>query len=250
MLKYKIIKSSDDYEYILFLHCICGDSSIFDKQVKELEKRFNILLIDLPYHGENINYEKELDFKNISEEIIKVLDENQIDKVNIIGLSLGAVVTNYICYYYKERVSKVIFLSAADGLKNNFLNKTFNLFCKLLVVLPYKLYIKAFIYCIIPQNYNRQYREQLYFNACKIGKANMNKCIKLLLLNFNNFNKYICEFLNSCDLEKIFVVGNKDYIFKNSVLKKIKENKYNKIILVNKSHMLELNSNFDIKELI
>ena len=242
MLKYEIIKSKDKKidKYVLMLHCICGTKDVFKSQIESLRKKYNILLLDLPYHGENVMYEGIANLDSITDDIIMILNKNGIEKVTLVGLSLGCSICNSLCFKYPERLEKVLFLSAANGVVNKGLTKVFVKLYKVLKYVPFNMYLKFFVFSIIPNKQDKKYRIEFYRNAKIMGKENVNKAIYLLIQNHENFEKYMCKYLNELNIPKIFICGNKDYIFKNSVLKNISTNDKNKVIILDKSHMLDI----------
>ncbi len=250
MLNYKIFLNNSSKKYILLLHCICGDMNIFKIQINELKKRYNVILIDLPYHGNSTKYTKELNFFNISNDIISILNKNNIYKVTIIGLSLGSCIANYLCYYYKDRIEKVIFASVANGLANSFLIILFNIFTKINILLPSFVYLKLFIYCIIPQQENKHFRETFYKNAKKMGDKNLRNWLKLLSIHFYNYKKYMAKYCNDLNIEKLFLMGEKDYIFKKCVKNKVNVNTYNSVTSIpSYSHMLNIDKSLNFSKL-
>lgn len=241
MLNYKIYLNKSSNKYILLLHCICGDMTVFDKQVEYLKNEFNVLLIDLPYHGKSKEYNKELNFYNISKDIIHVLDENNISKITIIGLSLGGSISNYLLYYFNERVEKIIFASVANGLYNTAFNKLFKAFTKINFILPTKIYLKILIFFIIPRQYDKYFRKFFFINGSNIGKKNLRAWLSLLSNHFENYQKFLMWFCNSSKIPKTYIIGQKDYVFKNTILKKVINNEYNNVVILNqKSHMLNI----------
>ena len=66
----------------------------------EFKNKFNICLIDLPGHGNAILTEEEKNSNNVflkvARDIIEVLREKGIDKVNVISFSMGTVINYFI----------------------------------------------------------------------------------------------------------------------------------------------------------
>ena len=72
MLNYIKYENDSNKKYILLLHCICANMHIFDKQLSYFKKEYNVILVDLPFHGGSKYYNDKLNFKKISEEIINI----------------------------------------------------------------------------------------------------------------------------------------------------------------------------------
>lgn len=244
MLNYKLYFNSSSNNYILLLHCICGNMDVFKNQLDNFKKLYNVILVDLPYHGNSKQYNKDLTFYNISNDIISILDKHNIKKVIIIGLSLGSCVANYLLYYFSDRVEKLILSSTANGLSNIFLEKLFSIFTKINILIPTNIYLKILIYFIIPQKNNVYFRKNFYYNGKNMEKNNLRKYLKLLNEHFKNYRTFLKDYINNSKIPKIYLMGENDYIFKKCIKKNIAYNKYNEVIFFpNMSHMLDIDKN-------
>lgn len=244
MLNYIKYEKDSNRKYILLIHCFCANMHIFDKQLEYFKKEYNVILIDLPFHGGSKYYEKKLNYEIITNEIIGILDENNISKVTVIGLSLGSTIANYLCYYHSNRVEKAIFASSINGLKNSFLNFCFRLFNIFSLLLPLKLYVKILMHYITSKSENQNYRNAFYNRALSFGKSNMNKWLRALSKHFRNYKKYLSQFCNNSKIPKLYIIGEQDSTFLPAIKKNVIINKYNKIKIVkNKSHMLDILEN-------
>ncbi len=235
MLSYKIYKHNSSSKYLLFLHCICGNSNIFTSNINYLKKYFNIITIDLPHHGNSMNYSDTLDIKNIVNNIILILDNNDIDKIYLCGLSLGGCISEYISFFYPNRVEKMILIGVANGLSNTILEYGFKLFTKISYLIPRSLYLRIFNYLVIPQKNNNNIRKQFYNNAKRMNKVALINWLKYLSTHFFNYNTYLCEYLNNLNIPKLYIIGKKDYIFYKKVKRSTITNQYSSLIILEKS---------------
>ncbi|WP_338410838.1 alpha/beta fold hydrolase, partial [uncultured Flavobacterium sp.] len=78
MLSYTIYKNETSLNWITFVHGAGGSSSIWFKQIRDFQKHYNVLLLDLRGHGESKNKIKitssKYTFKAITEDILEVID--------------------------------------------------------------------------------------------------------------------------------------------------------------------------------
>lgn len=165
---YKVINNSKD-KWILLIHCICSNMHIFDSYIKELSLTYNILLLDLPGHGKSSEIKK-FSLKEVVEEIIKILDNENINKVDIWGISLGAIIANELEITCPERVSTMVLEGAAFGLKNKVYLKLFNIFNKLNFLIPSRLYINIFINLVIRGKNRKQVTKIINEHKKEINK--------------------------------------------------------------------------------
>ena len=51
MINYTIYENSNSKQWVTFVHGAGGSSSIWFKQIRDFQKHFNVLLLDLRGHG-------------------------------------------------------------------------------------------------------------------------------------------------------------------------------------------------------
>ena len=83
---------SDSWKFntdtLFFLHGLTADHRMFENQTSEFESKYNILVWDAPAHGKSRSFD-EFDFKDVSEYMKSILEENDVRNVVLIGQSLG-----------------------------------------------------------------------------------------------------------------------------------------------------------------
>ena len=121
---YEIIDNRKD-EYILFLHCICGNNNIFLNQFEDLKKKYNFLLFDLPAHGKSLEYDEKFTFYSIADEILQIMLQHNINKVDIISISFGTMIADTLIQIAPDKIGKVIFTGAVHGFPLKFMDVCF-----------------------------------------------------------------------------------------------------------------------------
>ncbi len=53
LISYTIYKNENANQWVTFVHGAGGSSSIWFKQIREFQKHFNVLLLDLRGHGDS-----------------------------------------------------------------------------------------------------------------------------------------------------------------------------------------------------
>lgn len=94
---------------LLLLHAGLQDHTMWQDQVKPLSGQYDIITIDLPYHGATTGKDTNLLIQDI---LRVVLDSLKVTKTSIAGLSLGAGAAEDFVIAYPERVNKAIFISS------------------------------------------------------------------------------------------------------------------------------------------
>jgi pimeloyl-ACP methyl ester carboxylesterase len=96
-------------DVLLLLHAGLQDKTMWKDQVADLSKDFDVITIDLPYHGQTTG----MDTVTLVADVIKgVLDSLGITKASVAGLSMGSVAAQDFIIAYPDRVNKGILLAA------------------------------------------------------------------------------------------------------------------------------------------
>ena len=98
-VEWQYYDSGGDKETILFLHGMGGAYDIWFQQLDALQSDFRVISVTYP----TVN-----SLDNLAGGILDILDREQIDKVNVIGSSLGGYLTQFLLARYPERLNKVI----------------------------------------------------------------------------------------------------------------------------------------------
>lgn len=96
---------------ILLLHSLWGDSSLFDRVVEQLSRKYRIIRIDFPGHGNSASPAKNFSFKEFSFVLNNVLEQLGIGgKITIIGHSLGGFAAMAFAKEYPEKVAALVLM--------------------------------------------------------------------------------------------------------------------------------------------
>ena len=88
MLYYKMFHHAASKEWVVFIHGAGGSSAVWFKQLKDFQKHFNLLLIDLRGHGKSTDlpkaiYNQEYTFEAVTKDIIEVLDHVKLPQLTL-----------------------------------------------------------------------------------------------------------------------------------------------------------------------
>lgn len=97
-----------DKETLLFLHAAFSSSKAFEDQYQHFKDSYNIILIDMPGHGETGPNKKRVNFKSIEDITYQILKQENVSSVHIIGVSLGSLVAQAFAYKYPDIISSVV----------------------------------------------------------------------------------------------------------------------------------------------
>jgi 2-succinyl-6-hydroxy-2,4-cyclohexadiene-1-carboxylate synthase len=106
---------------LLLLHGFTGDSSTWTPFCPVWGTHSKLIIPDIIGHGEtdspeDINYYQ---MESAAEDLILLLDQLGIEKIDLLGYSMGGRLALTLAILYPERVRKLILESASPGLKTN-----------------------------------------------------------------------------------------------------------------------------------
>lgn len=99
---------------ILLLHGFSGDKSIWLRFARLLPAGFRLLIPDLAGHGRNPS-DPTLDYgiQGHARRTIAMLDTQQIDRVHLVGSSMGGLIAATVAAEHPERIASITLLSPA-----------------------------------------------------------------------------------------------------------------------------------------
>jgi pimeloyl-ACP methyl ester carboxylesterase len=170
LISYTLYKNETSSEWVTFVHGAGGSSSIWFKQIRDFQKHFNVLLLDLRGHGNSSEpiktaFQQKYTFQSIANDVLEVIDHLKIECSHFVGISLGSIVIRQLAEMYPTRVKSMILGGAI--LKMNFrsqiLMRLGNMFK---YVLPYLVLYKFFAFVIMPKK-NHKNSRLLFINEAK-----------------------------------------------------------------------------------
>jgi pimeloyl-ACP methyl ester carboxylesterase len=250
ILNYIKYESSKHSEWVVFIHGIGGGSSIWIKQIREFKKHYNLLLVDLPGHGESSYGLKDLNgnsFYDIGNEVLRVLNYENINKAHFVGISLGTIVVRAINDINPEIVSSMVLGGAVEK---------FNLTAKLIISLgsslkhfiPYMWLYKLSALILMPRKRHSESRLAFVKEATKLGKEefidwfNLHSQIDSLLLDCNNKNS---------DTPKLYIMGSEDYMFLPYIKSVVNPSRNELLLVIDKcGHVCNIEKSKEFNEMV
>ncbi len=234
MLYYKTYELSAKQDWVVFIHGAGGSSSIWYKQLREFKKHFNILLIDLRGHGKSKDQKmlgKNYSFKEVSLDILEVINHLQIKSAHFIGISLGTILIRNIAEIDPSKVKSMVLGGAVIRLNTRV--KTLialgNLGKKLI---PYMWLYKFFAWCLMPKKRHVESRLLFVNQAKKLCQKEFIKWFKLttdvapLLVHFEE---------NKITTPTLYIMGKEDYMFLLPVEETVKKSPNAKLEIIEDS---------------
>jgi pimeloyl-ACP methyl ester carboxylesterase len=105
---YYFFKKKDSIP-LVFIHGVGLDHQMWDNQVDCLNE-FSILTYDLLGHGKTPYIEEKLNLKDFSDQLLGLLDHLKIEKINLVGFSLGSLIALDFSSHFQKKVEKLILI--------------------------------------------------------------------------------------------------------------------------------------------
>ncbi len=105
-------------EWVLFIHAAFVNHNMFKAQFEYFEDKYNILAIDIIGHGQSTDTQKGDMIDKMAKWVFDILKTENIDKIHIVGVSLGAVLAQDFANRYPYAVSSLACFGGYDI--NNF----------------------------------------------------------------------------------------------------------------------------------
>jgi pimeloyl-ACP methyl ester carboxylesterase len=217
LISYTLYKNETATNWVTFVHGAGGSSSIWFKQIREFQKEFNVLLLDLRGHGNSskikATFKTKYTFNAIADDVLEVLNHLKIDSSHFVGISLGTIVIRQLAETNADRVKSMILGGAI--LKMNFrsqiLMRVGNVFK---YVLPYLILYKLFAFIIMPKKNHKQSRLLFINEAKKLYQKEFIKWFKLTA-EINPLLKWFRQ--KEVLIPTLYIMGSEDYMFLPSV---------------------------------
>ncbi|MBS1493168.1 MAG: alpha/beta fold hydrolase [Bacteroidetes bacterium] len=91
---------------LLLLHGAIGAASQFDKLKEELKDKFEIYSMNFSGHGGEAMPEK-FSIELFADDVIKFLEKNNLDNMDVFGYSMGGYVALYIASKFKNKLNRI-----------------------------------------------------------------------------------------------------------------------------------------------
>ncbi|VAX36792.1 hypothetical protein MNBD_UNCLBAC01-1296 [hydrothermal vent metagenome] len=101
---------SGEGQCLLFIHGWSVDHRIWRQQIKNFQKEFKVMAVDLPGHGQTTW--KNVAFEDMAKDIKQIFKQEGFNEVIIVGSSLGGLMSLKLYAIAAERIAKMIFVGS------------------------------------------------------------------------------------------------------------------------------------------
>ena len=231
MLKYEVVNGDKD-EWVVFVHGIGGSTKTWKKQIESFSEKFNLLLLDLPGHGNNAdNVISKVDIDRLHRGIKETLDYLKIKAAHFIGLSLGTLIIAEFVTIYPEYVTDIVLGGAILEISGIYRE------CVMIANLmkncvPYKFLYNFFTWFMMPRENHKKSRTIFLREVVKLKKETMLAWIGYLQRALKT--KDTLEKIDKLNKDVLLISGNEDHCFLRGTEKFAKKVKHAKMIVLEK----------------
>ncbi|TCJ96091.1 esterase [Volucribacter psittacicida] len=111
-LNYQYHQLSPQHPTLVFLHGLFGDMNNLGIIAKGFSEQYNILRLDLRNHGQSFHSDQ-MNYSVMAQDIYQLLEKLNLEKVNLIGHSMGGKTAMQFTAQYPNRVEKLIVIDIA-----------------------------------------------------------------------------------------------------------------------------------------
>ena len=211
LLHYEIHQHIDNQEWILLVHGAGGSTRTWKRQVQQLGAKYNLIIMDLPGHGQNANRKinRIYSFESIAHEIWKIVDHLQISKIHLVGISLGTILCLQIRTLYPNRILSVIMPGAIVQL-NLKLRVLANLSLGIAKIIGYRNFYKLSAHIMMPRNNHKKSRDVFIKESKALTEEEFKRWTNL----YYNLNKKLNQlFKETTTIPHFLIMGSQDHLF-------------------------------------
>lgn len=129
---------------LILIHGLGGDGNGWSRVCPTLKQHYRLIIPDLRGHGRTGAYLHSFTIKTLADDIISLMNQANIESANILGSSMGGMVSQCLGIYYPERVNSLI-LANSECYISSRLKMIINNWIYLAENLGYRCYLENMI---------------------------------------------------------------------------------------------------------
>ena len=95
----------------IFIHGVGLDNTMWYPQ-KEYFHNKSVIFYDLLNHGQSIGGYRDLNFTIYSNQLFNIINELKLEKINIVGFSIGALIAQHFTEKYYDKINKLVLIGS------------------------------------------------------------------------------------------------------------------------------------------
>lgn len=226
---------------IIFIHGLSDNLNFWKPLTQKLKNQYQVISLDLRGHGESEKGDKKATIESYQEDLYELLKQLKIEKVAIVGLSLGGNVALEFAVKHPEMTSNLIIMSTFSEF-NHHLKHTFKSFKNALEI-NYEEFFNTIIKYCYTEEFIKEHKEVLV-EVCKNNAKVAN--IQGIMNGIDAGTKFfITNDLKKINVPTLVIAGEDDELTPVHTQKKlhkhIKDSKF--YVLKNTKHNVLIKNN-------
>lgn len=234
LLHYQTHLCHPDSEWMVLIHGAGGSIRTWKKQVEDLSRHINLLIVDLPGHGGSADLfleETRYTFEYLSETIWNTVDHLKLKEVHIGGVSLGSIIAMKMQVMSPNRVRSLVMAGAIVRL-NRRLKIIANISLALAKIVGYNAFYRIAARIALPRKNHKQSRNIFIRESKRLTTEEFRKWTAMY---GETLNKTL-EFLNKNNLSSpaVLIMGDQDHLFLKTALEYVQNQSMAAIEIIKK----------------
>lgn len=215
LLYHEVYNDVPGAPWLLFIHGAGGSTVTWKRQIPAFRSEYNLLVIDLPGHGQSagksvsVNHEH-YSFEWIAERIWQVVDHIRIKQVHVVGVSLGTVIALTMNLQRPMSIASLVNAGAIVRL-NRKLKVLASASLALAKVIGYPAFYRLSARIMMPRKNHQRSREVFVRESRALTTDEFRKWTSMYF-GLNRTLRVLFE--APCDVPHLMVMGEQDHLFK------------------------------------
>lgn len=212
LLHYEIYQRPSHTDWLLLVHGAGGSTRTWKRQIQQLGAQYNLLVVDLPGHGQNKGRTLDIanySFETIADKIWEVVDHLQITHIHLVGISLGTILCLQMRIVQPQRVLSVILPGAIVRL-NTKLRILASVSLTLAKLIGYRNFYKLSAYLMMPRGNHKQSRDVFIEESKALTIAEFKNWTNLYYHLHETLNQF---FQATTPIPHLLIMGSQDHLF-------------------------------------
>lgn len=194
-------------QVVLLLHGLGSRGKDWQFQIDELKDCYRVVTVDFPGHGESEACHQPISMAFLAQKVHQVLRGLALEKVHVVGLSLGGMVAFQLAVDYPDSLSSMVIINSAPGPGDNAkkLKRQLRLRQWIIRLVGLKRLASKIANNLFPLASQAQLRQMFFDSIEKVDKASYLN-IASAIERFNLDGKV--EF---CQIPTLVLTADKDY---------------------------------------
>lgn len=131
---YYELEGSANKPCLLFLHGLGSSIRDWEFQLPIFQQDYRVLAIDMRGHGRSDKPTAQYSMRQFASDIVAVMDKEKIDKVHVIGISMGGMIAFQMAVDYPERIHSLVIVNSGPAVVPKTLAEKFAIYSRFVIV--------------------------------------------------------------------------------------------------------------------